>query len=121
MCLLAGCEVRSKLVVTCTPAEPSSACTAVVTEIAYHKKKTIDGDVSFLSEQEWRDELTVLLDDLVDEDGNVKRSTDLRSDAGVAWSKVHAVYPTIAQEQLVRMSVDQIIARDPSQSCVSVL
>ena len=63
----------------------------------------------------------MLLDDLVDEDGNVKRSTDLRSDAGVAWSKVHAVYPTIAQEQLVRMSVDQIIARDPSQSCVSVL
>lgn len=64
------------------------ACTAVVTEIGYHPKKTIDGDVSFLSEKEWRDELAVLLEDLVDEDGNLKRSTDLRSDAGVAWSKV---------------------------------
>ncbi|KAI0069058.1 hypothetical protein BV25DRAFT_1817993 [Artomyces pyxidatus] len=89
------------------------ACTAVVTEIAYHKKPTIDADVSFLSEREWRDELKVLLDDLVDEDGNVKRTTNLNSDAGVAWSKVHAVYPSIGQEQLVNMTVDQILARDP--------
>ncbi|TBU32140.1 hypothetical protein BD311DRAFT_775680 [Dichomitus squalens] len=94
------------------PTSGMRACTAVVTEIAYHKKKTIDGAVSFLTEQEWRDELKVLLDDLVDEDGNLKRSTDLRSDAGIAWSKVHAVYPNITQEQLIRMSVDQIIARD---------
>lgn len=70
--------------------------------------------MSFLSEEEWRQELSVLLDDLVDEEGNLKRSTDLRSDAGVAWSKVHAVYPTISQEQLVNMTIDQIIARDPS-------
>ncbi|KAH9943050.1 uncharacterized protein BXZ73DRAFT_40115 [Epithele typhae] len=94
------------------PTSGMRACTAVVTEIAYHKK-TIDGDVSFLSEHEWRDELKVLVEDMVDEDGNIKRSTDLRSDAGVAWSKVHAVYPSISQEQLVRMSIDQIIARDP--------
>jgi hypothetical protein len=63
----------------------------VVTEIAYHAKKTIDADVSFLSEGEWKQELEVLLDDLVDEDGNLKRSTDMRSDAGVAWSKVTSV------------------------------
>lgn len=66
-----------------------SACTAVVTEIGWHNKKTIDADVAFLSEAEWRQELAVLLDDLVDEDGNLKRSTDMRSDAGVAWSKVN--------------------------------
>jgi hypothetical protein len=64
------------------------ACTAVVTEIAHHAKKTIDADVSFLSEGEWRQELVVLLQDLVDEDGNLKRSTDLHSDAGIAWQKV---------------------------------
>ena len=72
-----------------------------MTEIAYHKKKTIDGDVSFLTEQEWRDELKVLLDDLVDEDGHVKRSTDLRSDAGIAWSKVSFI-----PEQMVGVSHD---------------
>lgn len=74
------------------PTSGMRACTAVVTEIAYHKKKTIDADVSFLSEDEWREELGVLLDDLVDEDGNPKRSTDLASDAGIAWSKV--CYPS---------------------------
>ncbi|OAX43900.1 hypothetical protein K503DRAFT_846915 [Rhizopogon vinicolor AM-OR11-026] len=94
------------------PTSGMRACTAVVTEIAHHAAPTIDADVSFLSEAEWRAELTVLLDDLVDEGGNLKRTTDLRSDAGVAWHKVHAIYPSIAQEQLVHMTVDQILARD---------
>jgi len=66
------------------------ACTAVVTEIAHHAKQTIDADVSFLSEAEWRQELAVLLHDLVDDDGNIKRTTDLKSDAGIAWQKVKA-------------------------------
>jgi hypothetical protein len=103
----------------------------VVTEIAYHTAPTINADVSFLSEAEWRAELAVLLDDLVDEDGNLKRTTDLRSDSGVAWHKVwtiralvcwhliycqvHAVYPSIAQEQLIHLTVDQILARDKSK------
>ncbi|TFK28807.1 hypothetical protein FA15DRAFT_753191 [Coprinopsis marcescibilis] len=91
---------------------PTSACTAVVTEIAYHKKPSIDGDVAFLSEAEWRQELAVLLPDLTDEDGNVKRTTDLKSDAGIAWQKVHAVYPSISIERLVKMSPDDIIKYD---------
>ncbi|KAF8076309.1 hypothetical protein FPV67DRAFT_1664591 [Lyophyllum atratum] len=94
------------------PTSGMRACTAVVTELAYHNKPTIDADVSFLSETEWREELAILLKDLVDEDGNVKRSTDLKSDAGIAWQKVHAVYPTIKQERLVTMTADQIIASD---------
>ncbi|KZT72577.1 hypothetical protein DAEQUDRAFT_685625 [Daedalea quercina L-15889] len=96
------------------PTSGMRACTAVVTEIAYHAKKTIEGDISFLSEKEWRDELAVLLEDMIDEDGNVKRTTDLRGEAGVAWSKVHAVYPKITQDMLVNMTVDQLIARDPN-------
>ncbi|KDQ65115.1 hypothetical protein JAAARDRAFT_188367 [Jaapia argillacea MUCL 33604] len=95
------------------PTSGMRACTAVVTQIAYHDKNTIDADVSFLSETEWREELAVLLEDLVDEEGYLKRTTDLKSDAGVAWHKVHAVYPTISQERLVTMTVDQIIAKDP--------
>ncbi|KAF8589963.1 hypothetical protein K439DRAFT_1628171 [Ramaria rubella] len=96
------------------PTSGMRACTAVVTEIAYHDKPTIDADVSFLSLAEWKEELEVLLDDLLDEDGNIRRATDLRSEAGVAWHKVHAVYPSIDQDQLARMTVDQIIACDPT-------
>ncbi|KAJ7904438.1 hypothetical protein B0H14DRAFT_3079313 [Mycena olivaceomarginata] len=95
------------------PTSGMRACTAVVTEIAHHKKKTIDADVSFLSKEEWKAELQILLSDLVEEDGTLKRSTDLKSDAGVAWHKVHAVYPTLSQERLVTMTPDQIIAKDP--------
>lgn len=98
------------------PTSGMRACTAVVTELAYHDKPTIEADVSFLSELEWRQEMTILLQDLVDEDGNIKRSTDLKSDAGIAWQKVHAVYPSITQEQLVKMSVDQVINQDPRVS-----
>ncbi|KAJ7180949.1 hypothetical protein C8R46DRAFT_1319421 [Mycena filopes] len=89
------------------------ACTAVVTEVAYHKKKTIDAEVSFLWETEWKQELEILLGDLVEEDGTLKRSADLKSDASVAWQKVQAAYPTLSQERLVTMTADQIIAKDP--------
>ncbi|ESK97641.1 hypothetical protein Moror_17503 [Moniliophthora roreri MCA 2997] len=94
------------------PTSGMRACTAVVTEIAYHDKPTIDADVSFLTEEEWKQELSVLLQDLVDEDGGLKRITDLKSDAGIAWHKVNAVYPSISQDRLVTMSPDQIIALD---------
>ena len=70
------------------PTSGMRACTAVVTEIAYHNKPVIEADVSFLTETEWKQELGMLIDDLVDEDGHLRRLTDLKSDAGVAWSKV---------------------------------
>ena len=66
------------------------ACTAVVTEISYHDKKTIEADVTFLSRQEWRDEIEVLLTDMVGEDGQLRRLSDLNNEAGIAWHKVHA-------------------------------
>ncbi|KLO16323.1 hypothetical protein SCHPADRAFT_823334 [Schizopora paradoxa] len=94
------------------PTSGMRACTAVVTEISYQKEKGISADVSFLSEKEWRDELKVLLDDLVDESGQVRRTGDLRSEAGVAWHKVHAVYPRLTQDRVVGLNVDQLINLD---------
>ncbi|KAJ3785098.1 hypothetical protein GGU10DRAFT_428153 [Lentinula aff. detonsa] len=96
------------------PTSGMRACTAVVTEIAHHNKHTIDADVSFLSVSEWKQELSILQSDLIEEDGTLKRTHDLKSDAGVAWQKVHAVYPILTQERLVIMTADQIIAHDPT-------
>lgn len=45
-------------------------------------------DVSFLSEVEWKQELKGLPHNLVDEDDNVKSIADIKSDVGIAWSKV---------------------------------
>ncbi|RXW25223.1 hypothetical protein EST38_g555 [Candolleomyces aberdarensis] len=106
----------STLIAVCgdniVPTSGMRACTAVVTEIAYHDKRTINGDISFLSAEEWKQELEVLRHDLVDEDGTIKRTTDLKSDAGIAWSKVHAVYPNVAIEQILQMDVQQILNLD---------
>ncbi|KAG6897542.1 hypothetical protein C0992_000527 [Termitomyces sp. T32_za158] len=71
------------------PTSGMRARTAVVTEVAYRNKSTVDANVSFLSEADWKEELAILLTDLVDDDGNLKRSTDLKGDARIAWSKVH--------------------------------
>ncbi|KAL5487951.1 hypothetical protein ACEPAI_6059 [Sanghuangporus weigelae] len=98
------------------PTSGMRACTAVVTEISYHNEKTIEADVSFLSEREWRDELEVLLDDLLEEDGSFRRTTDLRSEAGVAWHKVHALYPTLTQDRLAT-----IAQRVPSERVDAIL
>ncbi|KIM23722.1 hypothetical protein M408DRAFT_27677 [Serendipita vermifera MAFF 305830] len=92
------------------PTSGMRACTATVTEIAYHRRSTIDANIEFLTTDEWRAELLVLQGDLRDDDGNFKR--DKRTNAGVAWHKVHAVYPGLTAEQLVEMTVDKIIASD---------
>ncbi|QRV77492.1 GTPase SLIP-GC protein [Ceratobasidium sp. AG-Ba] len=95
------------------PTSGMRACTAVVTEIAYHNKSTIAADVEFLALSEWKAELEILLDDLVEEDGTLKRLTDLRNDSGVAWHKMHAVYPLLSPERMVRMTPDEIIHSHP--------
>ncbi|KAH8830804.1 hypothetical protein DL96DRAFT_1668499 [Flagelloscypha sp. PMI_526] len=92
------------------PTSGFRACTAVVTEIAYHTKKGIDAD------SEWREELATLKDDLVDEDGSLKRTNDLKSDAGIAWSKVNSVYPSLTQENVATMPLDDIIRHDPTRN-----
>lgn len=75
----------------------------------------------------------MLLQDLVEEDGSIKHTIDLNSGAGIAWQKVqhghtirqktdlnvgqvHAVYPTLSQEQLIKMTVNQIIGYDTRES-----
>lgn len=58
-----------------------------VTEISYHNRRTIDADIDFLSTEQWKSELEVLLQDLQDDEGHLKRVSDMRNDAGVAWHK----------------------------------
>ncbi|CAE6439062.1 unnamed protein product [Rhizoctonia solani] len=95
------------------PTSGMRACTAVVTEIGYHDKSSIDAEVEFLARSEWRAELEILLDDLVEENGKLKRLSDLRTDAGVAWAKMHALYSDLTAERMVTMTPDEIIDSKP--------
>jgi hypothetical protein len=67
------------------------ACTAAVTEIGYHNNPTIDATIIFLSADEWKAELAVLLKDLMD--GTGPSSADPQGEAAqIAWSKVCLVF-----------------------------
>ncbi len=46
-----------------------SACTSVVTEISYKAGERLEASVEFLTQQEWEDEVHVLLADIRDPDG----------------------------------------------------
>eukprot|EP00058_Branchiostoma_floridae_P019509 XP_002604999.1 hypothetical protein BRAFLDRAFT_129807 [Branchiostoma floridae] len=75
------------------PTSGMRACTAVVVEVSNNdRNKNYEADVEFLSRKEWDDELRLLLTDLIGEDGKAKRKPDPQSEAGIAWSKIKAVY-----------------------------
>ncbi|TEB25966.1 hypothetical protein FA13DRAFT_1777191 [Coprinellus micaceus] len=95
------------------PTSCSQACTSVVTEISYHDEATIIGEVDFLTEDEWKGEISVLLSDLVGEHGvATRRPVDTKSPSGIAWHKIQAVYPQVKFEELVHMTVDGVMALD---------
>jgi hypothetical protein len=67
------------------------ACTSVVTEIAYNydSRTTISADISFLSENDWRTELSNLLQDM-EANGSSNQRNLKGNDGGasIAWDKV---------------------------------
>lgn len=68
------------------------ACTAVVTELSYnYSGDTIRAEGDFLTEDEWRAELHILRDDLIDDEGNCRRVSDEGAEAHVLPSLLRVV------------------------------
>ncbi|EMR66697.1 putative tat pathway signal sequence protein [Eutypa lata UCREL1] len=93
------------------------ACTAVVTEISWNPsedpQKRYIGNIEFISMGDWRYELDQLFGDLVESDGKLTRdASNAKTDAGVAWAKIKAVYPDITKEDLARTNAETL-ANDP--------
>eukprot|EP00698_Gefionella_okellyi_P025647 TRINITY_DN9456_c0_g2_i1.p1 TRINITY_DN9456_c0_g2~~TRINITY_DN9456_c0_g2_i1.p1 ORF type:complete len:1253 (-),score=282.11 TRINITY_DN9456_c0_g2_i1:1602-5360(-) len=99
------------------PTNGMRACTASVVEASFNPKcadgkKFVPGgayeaEIHFLSEAEWLQELKLLLTDVIDENGRITvstdRSPDMRTEAGVAYAKIKAVYGQIdTLENLLR-------------------
>lgn len=121
---------------TIVPTSGMRACTAVVTEISYKPGPSIEADVSFLTRDEWRDELRILIDDLTENNGGLKKVADSRGDeTSVSLSKVspncvesvlpvdnvipqvHALYPNLPQAELIHLTPDEVINRYPTVAC----
>ncbi|KAJ9154757.1 Nuclear GTPase SLIP-GC [Pleurostoma richardsiae] len=80
------------------PTNGVRACTAAVTEIAWNgsddPQEYFRAEVEFISRENWKHELGILLGDLVGE--NCELSKDYlneETEAGVAYAKLKAVYP----------------------------
>ncbi|KAK3333386.1 hypothetical protein B0T19DRAFT_440146 [Cercophora scortea] len=89
------------------PTSGMRACTAVITEIQYNESSAENekyrAEIHFIGAKDWKKELRVLLDDVASGDGHV--GADLLNgdtDVGVAYSKIRAVYPNLARDDLLK-------------------
>ena len=93
------------------PTNCMRACTAVVTEISYNNgEEPYRAEIEFISEVEWEKELRVLFQDLIDSNGQVSREcTNEDSEAGIAYSKMKAVYPRKTKEDIAKSNVADLL------------
>jgi hypothetical protein len=94
------------------PTNCMRACTAVVTEVSYNDGvKPYRAKIEFIKLSDWEKELKTLFQDLIDGNGNVSReSSNPDTDAGIAYAKMKAVYPTKSKETMAKSSIEQMLA-----------
>jgi len=96
------------------PTNCMRACTAVVTEMSWNfnddEACKYRAEIEFISIQDWEKELKVLFDEMLDGSGKVSREASTAdSEAGIAYSKIKAVYPYKTNEQLASSSVQALL------------
>jgi GTPase SAR1 family protein len=108
------------------PTNCMRACTAVPTEISYNHHEDADrayrGDVEFVSMEDWKKEVSILLAELVDP--NRKLSKDyLQADtgAGIAYAKIKAVYPQLSNDQLAKSTVKDLLEDSAVQNVLGTV
>ncbi|KAG6360022.1 hypothetical protein INS49_011078 [Diaporthe citri] len=102
------------------PTSGLRACTASATEISYNHSddpnELYRAEVEFISAEQWYRQLNTHLEDLIDGNGNISRDcNNPDTEAGVAYSKIKAVFPHMTKEQIVRRASDPAaMAQEPS-------
>lgn len=100
------------------PTNCMRACTAVVTEISFNCRT--DGhpwraEIEFISQEEWRKELNVLLGDVRTALNSIK---DDDSEAGIAFAKITAVYSAINAKNISNTNVDELMQKEEVLGCL---
>lgn len=94
------------------------ACTASATEISYNysddPSQLYRAEIEFITAADWSQELNTLLEDLLDGSGHVSSDcTNPETDAGLAYSKIKAVYPQKTRDMIAE-STPASLAREPA-------
>ncbi|KAK3692105.1 hypothetical protein B0T22DRAFT_435429 [Podospora appendiculata] len=113
------------------PTSGMRACTAVITEIQYNESRAENekyrAEFYFIGAEDWKKELRILFDDVLSSDGHLGADIlNSDTDIGVAYSKIRAVYPNIARDDLLKgQFTTQDLVEDPSVSdilgCVQLI
>ncbi|KAK2607165.1 hypothetical protein N8I77_005867 [Diaporthe amygdali] len=95
------------------PTNGMRACTASATEISYNysndPEKLYRAEIEFISAENWSQELRALLGDLIDGNGIVSREcNNPDSEAGLAYSKIKAVYPRRSKEDIANSDSSEL-------------
>lgn len=99
------------------PTNCMRSCTAVVTEISWNSSKDPESKyrakIEFITREDWEKELLILVSEFLTEEGELStEAKDHKTDAGIAWSKFHAVYPNIDRGSLKDCNIAALVA-DP--------
>ncbi|KAH6709607.1 Dynamin family-domain-containing protein [Leptodontidium sp. MPI-SDFR-AT-0119] len=99
------------------PTNCMRACTAVVTEMSYNHSDNPNAlyraDIEFIQASDWEKDLRISLKELIDANGQVSREcTNPESEAGVAYAKIKAVYPSRTRDDLAHSSVEDLMKED---------
>lgn len=94
------------------------ACTAVVTEMSYNWSNNPNAlyraDIEFIQPSDWEKDLRISLNDLIDGSGKVSHDcTNPESEAGVAYAKIKAVYPSWTRDRLANSTVEELVSKSP--------
>ncbi|EUC38565.1 hypothetical protein COCCADRAFT_22151 [Bipolaris zeicola 26-R-13] len=99
------------------PTNCMRACTAVVTEISWNNSdeaySKYRAEIEFIGPEDWEKELSVLMQEFSSENGTLLREAqDPNSDAGVAWAKFHAVYPSVPKDALHENTIPTLMSKN---------
>ncbi|TGO14415.1 hypothetical protein BTUL_0053g00140 [Botrytis tulipae] len=94
------------------PANAMRASTSVVTEISWNDsddpEKAFRAEIEFISEQEWKEEMDILLDDLKNATKGEDVSVKSGSEASTAFAKISAVWPSVTLSKLKGMTSQEL-------------
>jgi hypothetical protein len=97
------------------------ACTAVVTQLSWNSSTDENArhraKIEFIQPEDWEKELGILLEELRDSSGHVSHdATNENSEAGIAYAKIKAVYPSLTRDDMAKSNVRDLMRQPGVQS-----